>query len=185
MCSQESIMDQTWARTCPGDSDGETLSRSCRSWRTPERADVPTFTHQTTLASQLATPQNWTHYPNSFHRPPITFSLPPSLDSTPTLTDFTYLCSPSSGTFPQILSLAIIYTYPAAPLHPSCFTSHLYHLQIQTSITYTALSPVRLSSHLFSYVCEFSPFRKAASPWTLSSMIQMSLLIDSEKLETR
>lgn len=105
VCSQESITDQTWARTCPGDSDGETLSRSCRSWRTPDRADVPTFTHQTTLASQLATPQNWTHYPNSFLRPPITFSIPPSLDSAPTLTDFTSLCSASSGCFsPDIKS---------------------------------------------------------------------------------
>lgn len=38
--------------------------------------------------------------------------------------------------FPRILCLAIIYTYPAAPVHPSCLTSRLYiyHLQIETSI---------------------------------------------------
>lgn len=91
VCLQESIRDQTWAWTCPGDSDGETLSRS------GAHHHVPTFTIH--LASPLATPQNRSHYPNSFLRPPITFSLPPSLDSTPPLTDFPYLCSPSSGSF--------------------------------------------------------------------------------------
>lgn len=57
--------------------------------------------------------------------------------------------------FPRILCLAIIYTYPAAPVHPSCLTSRLYiyHLQIETSITALSIRPFIL----FSHACEFCP----------------------------
>lgn len=142
---------------------------------------VATFTHQTTLAS-VSHSSDLKPIPKLISPPTVTFSFPPSLDSTPTLTDFTYLCSPSSGSFsPDLKSRhylhlscyatpSILFHFP--PLSPPDTDKYHLHRSVPRP-------SVRLSGRLFSYECEFSPFRKAASLWTLSRMIQMSLLIEA------